>query len=82
MECPGHYDEALADFRDACLRVVEAGSTFLLMAYSPDCDPLGLVEISRAEAIRLRQEPPSMRHVWRAVRERTGVCMEPVEWPP
>ena len=67
-------------FRLASLAVIESGTTFFLLSFSPDGDPLGLVEICREEAIRPCSSPPMMGHVFRAARERMGIFIEPVAW--
>ncbi|MFO1458206.1 MAG: hypothetical protein U1G08_02285 [Verrucomicrobiota bacterium] len=44
----------------------------LLVAYSPDGDPLALVEISREEAARLVSLPEAMGHLFHAAERKGG----------
>jgi hypothetical protein len=48
------------------LVAIGTARTVLLVAYSPDGDPLALVEISRDEAARLVSLPKAMGHVFEA----------------
>ena len=59
------------------LVAIGTARTALLVAYSPDGDPLALVEISKEEAARLVSLPEAMGHVFRAtVRPGSNVCIE------
>ena len=59
------------------LVAIGTAKTVLLEAYSPDGDPLALVEISKEEAARLVSLPEAMGHVFRAtVRPGSQVCIE------
>ena len=59
------------------LVAIGTAKTVLLVAYSPDGDPLALVEISREEAARLVSLPEAMGHVFRATVQPGGqVCIE------
>ena len=54
------------------LVTIGTARTLLLVAYSPDGDPLALVEISREEAARLVSLPEAMGHVFRAAERKGG----------
>lgn len=54
------------------LVAIGTARTVLLVAYSPDGDPLALVEISREEAARLVSLPEAMGHVFRATVQPSG----------
>lgn len=60
------------------LVAIGTARTVLFVAYSPDGDPLALVEISKEEAARLVSLPEAMGHVFRAtIRPGSHVCIEP-----
>ena len=62
------------------VRLIQEAATVEILLFSPDGDPLAMVEVSKAEAVRLVNLPPCMGHVFRAAREARGIVfVEPVE---